>query len=438
MRPPARLLAATLCLMAALPALALPAFAQQAPPPTRGTAVDPEALASEAATRRAELEDLSATIKLSEDRQKQLEAEIGEIDKDRSALTDQLVTTASRIQALEGALSGSEERLARLDANAAAIGESLEARRGVLAQVLSALLRIGRRPPPAIVVRPEDALGAVRSAIAFGAVLPEIRVEAEALASDLAALVEVRDEVEAEAARLGADRTKMAEEQERLALLIEEKRKLGESSQADLEVERGRTEDLARRAASLKDLLTTLDERLASARRRDRDSRPGEARPPVDDSGRLRPAIAFAEARGRFPMPVRGVPVQGFGEDNGLGGTAQGVSVATRAGARVTAPCDGWVAYAGDFRSYGRLLILDGGDGYHVVMAGMERVDVELGQFVLTGEPVGTMGDRRLASAMAPERNVSQPVLYIEFRKDGSSIDPSPWWVASEDRKVGG
>lgn len=104
----------------------------------------------------------------------------------------------------------------------------------------------------------------------------------------------------------------------------------------------------------------------------------------------------------------------------------------------MTAPCDGWVVYAGRFRSYGQLLILNAGDGYHVVLAGMDRIDVELGQFVLTGEPVGVMGSQRLASAMVPDASLSQPVLYIEFRKDGASIDPAPWWAASQDRKVRG
>ncbi len=186
--------------------------------------------------------------------------------------------------------------------------------------------------------------------------------------------------------------------------------------------------------------MTELDRQIASVRQADAAAAAAAqaARPRPSDAARLSPAIAFAAAKGLLPMPVRGVTIQSYGEDNGLGGTADGLSVATRAGARVTAPADGWVAYAGPFRSYGQLLILNAGDGYHVVLAGMERIDVELGQFVLTGEPVGAMGSQRLASATAPGASLSQPVLYIEFRKDGASIDPTPWWVASQDRKVRG
>ena len=104
----------------------------------------------------------------------------------------------------------------------------------------------------------------------------------------------------------------------------------------------------------------------------------------------------------------------------------------------MVSPADGRVVYAGPFRSYGQLLILDAGGDYHIVLAGMERIDVQLDQFVLTGEPVGVMGNQRLASATALDASVTQPVLYVEFRKGGTSIDPSSWWVASQDRKVSG
>jgi septal ring factor EnvC (AmiA/AmiB activator) len=111
--------------------------------------------------------------------------------------------------------------------------------------------------------------------------------------------------------------------------------------------------------------------------------------------------------------------------------------VATRASAQVTAPCDGWVVYSGPFRSYGQLLILNAGGGYHVLLAGMERISVDLGQFVLTGEPVAVMGGAPLAASLVAVGS-SQPVLYIEFRKDGTPVDPSPWWAINDSEKVRG
>ena len=157
----------------------------------------------------------------------------------------------------------------------------------------------------------------------------------------------------------------------------------------------------------------------------------------LKDRARLTPAIAFASAKGLFALPVNGTRIREFGGSDGAGGVEKGISLATRVGAQVTTPCDGWVVYAGPFRSYGQLLILNAGGGYHVLIAGMERISVNIGQFVLTGEPVATMGTTsQVASILAT--NASQPVLYIEFRKDGTPIDPGPWWAANEGEKVRG
>ena len=119
------------------------------------------------------------------------------------------------------------------------------------------------------------------------------------------------------------------------------------------------------------------------------------------------------------------------------GGNAKGLSLATEPLATVTAPCDGWVVYAGPFRSYGQLLIINAGDGYHVVLSGMDRINVGLGQFVLTGEPVGAMGTGETRVASTALGAVAQPTLYVEFRKDGVSIDPTPWWADKGEKARG-
>ncbi|MFZ3361261.1 MAG: peptidoglycan DD-metalloendopeptidase family protein, partial [Xanthobacteraceae bacterium] len=136
-------------------------------------------------------------------------------------------------------------------------------------------------------------------------------------------------------------------------------------------------------------------------------------------------------------LPVNGVSIREFGGSDGVGGTQKGLSIAARPGAEITAPCDGWVVYAGPFRSYGQLLILNAGGGYHVLLAGMDRISVDLGQFVLTGEPVAVMGAATQATA-TPSTGAKEPVLYVEFRKDGAPIDPSPWWATNEGEKVRG
>jgi septal ring factor EnvC (AmiA/AmiB activator) len=136
-------------------------------------------------------------------------------------------------------------------------------------------------------------------------------------------------------------------------------------------------------------------------------------------------------------LPVAGEILRRYGDDDGTGGTMYGDIVTTQSGAIVTAPADGNVLYAGPFRSYGQLLILDAGDGYHVVLAGLGRISVSLGQSVLAGEPVGLMGEARVASTVAVDADSSRPELYVEFRKDGKPVDPAPWWSAHVSGRTG-
>ena len=165
---------------------------------------------------------------------------------------------------------------------------------------------------------------------------------------------------------------------------------------------------------------------------------PAQRRAALKDPGRIRPAMSFGSAQGLLPLPVHGNMVIHYGEDDGFGTPARGVSISTRQEAQVTSPSDGWVVYSGPFRSYGQLLIINVGGGYHVVLAGLERTSVELGQFVLAGEPVGVMGSGATrGQAIAASGPADRPVLYVEFRKDGSSIDPTPWWASAAEKVRG-
>jgi septal ring factor EnvC (AmiA/AmiB activator) len=392
--------------------------------------------------RHQELEAVRSEQKQASENEARLRREIESISADRRKLNADLIATASRVRAVEGSIAVAESRLKPLGESEQSIRKSLDGRRAVITEVLAALQRIGRRPPPALLVQPDDALEAVRSAMMLGSVLPEMRQQAASLASELADLVRVRKEIAAEHDRLQADRKALAEQQQRLTLLTAERQKQLAETEGALAATRKKVVARARDAENLKDLIAKLEQGLDSAVRTARgaartqqdDAQPG-SRPA--DLGRLTPAIAFASARGKLPLPVNGVKMREFGDPDGHGGAEKGLLLATRSRAQVTAPCDGWVVYAGTFRSYGQLLILNAGDGYHVLLAGMERISVDIGQFVLTGEPVAVMGSGSQVAAVLATGS-SQPVLYVEFRKDGTPVDPSPWWAASEGEKARG
>jgi septal ring factor EnvC (AmiA/AmiB activator) len=159
---------------------------------------------------------------------------------------------------------------------------------------------------------------------------------------------------------------------------------------------------------------------------------------PPRDPARLAPAVAFASLKGLVPLPVSGALARAYGSPDGFGGAEKGVFLRTSASAVVAAPSDGWIAYAGPYRSFGQLLIINAGGGYYIVLAGMDRINVDLGQFVLAGEPIAVMGDGSVKTAATVALGAAQPILYIEFRKDGATIDPGPWWAKPELQKVRG
>ncbi|HET7384921.1 MAG TPA: peptidoglycan DD-metalloendopeptidase family protein [Pseudolabrys sp.] len=369
-----------------------------------------------------------------------LKHEIEQIGVDRRKLSQDLIDSAGRLRGVESKIAATQERLKPLDDNERSIRKSLDGRRAVIGEVLAALQRIGRRPPPALITSPEDALQSVRTAMVLGAVLPEMRHEVEALANDLSELLAVRKKIDAERDQLKAEVASLDSERARVTALVEERQKQLAEREEALDAERARAGNLGRDVDNLKDLIAKLEQGLDPATREAREAARSDSRPALSafrDPGRLTPAVAFASLRGQVPVPVNGVKLKEFGAPDGSGGAEKGLSIATRAGAQVTAPADGWVVYAGPFRSYGQLLILNVGGGYHVLLAGMERISVDLGQFVLTGEPVAVMGNGSHIAAILATGS-SQPVLYVEFRKDGVPVDPGPWWAAGEGEKVRG
>jgi murein hydrolase activator len=433
--------------------LGLMAASAQAPRARQPAPADANRPASPPATldtlkeRDEELEKLRAEQRRILENEAKLKREIESIGDDRRKFNEQIIATAARVVNVGERAAQTQERLDVLDEKEQALRVSLQERRGLIAEVLAALQRIGRQTPPALMIRAEDALQSVRSAMMLGAVLPEMRHQAEVLAADLTELVRLRTQIAEERGRLARDLLVLVDDRQRLSLFIDERQKRLTEAERTLGEERQHAAELAVQAENLNQLIVKLEQGLDSAARSARAAaRPGDdkkgsgTRPDfaaLKDPGRLSPAISFASAKGMLPMPVNGARIREFGASDGLGGTEKGVSIAARPGGQITTPCDGWVVYAGPFRNYGQLLILNAGGGYHVLLAGMERISVDLGQFVVTGEPVAVMGSGAQITAVKAG-GTSQPVLYVEFRKDGIPVDPGPWWAANEGQKVRG
>jgi len=314
----------------------------------------------------------------------------------------------------------------------------------------------------------KDMLSAFRSGTLLTPVLHELGGEAKALSEQLSDLMRVMKSIRTEGDKLRAETGRLNDARMRLAGLQESKRQSLSERQAELAQVRQAAAEISKSVADLSDLISKLDKEVAektglgsyeqeiaaaapaappadakaASPSRSPDERgssvvlaPSSERLAMLTPDRIKPAIPFPDAKGLLPLPVQGKRVLTFGEKTQYGSQSKGMILETRHGGQVVSPSDGWIVYAGEFRSYGQLLIINAGGGYHILLAGLSQIDVQLGQFVLAGEPVGVMSTAAKGPQAKPQENA--PILYVEVRKGQRPIAPDPWW-SDASRKVQG
>jgi murein hydrolase activator len=433
---------------------------------------------------RKRLESDRGRLEATEKRSKELQKDLDKIAAERQRINARLVETAKLIQQSEAQLNLIEQRLGELAAQEKQLVGQLEQSHGKISAVLGAMLRMGRNPPPVMVTSPKDVLSAFRSGMLSTSVFFELKGEAFSLSEKLSELVRVMTSIREESDKLRRETARLDDARVRLAGAQEEKRQSLAERQAELTQVRQAAAEFTKNVADLGELIAKLDKEvqektgLGSYEREIAAAAPAaptapalepssaSAKPPpastaslspaipTDDPsssvvlaptgdrmamltpGRIKPALPFTEAKGLLPLPAQGRRVLTFGEKTQYGSQSKGLVLETRHGGQVVSPSDGWIVYAGEFRSYGQLLIINAGGGYHILLAGLSQIDVQLGQFVLAGEPVGVMSTAAKTTTAGKTQD-NAPILYIEFRKDQRPIDPDPWWVDAS-RKVQG
>ncbi len=422
---------------------ALPLLAQTETPaePLAETAGEVVETQPENATPNVtDLEAVEASLTLSRDRIEALKAEIEAMEGDRTQQNAALIAAAQRVKLAEIEVADVEERLSDLIVQEFSVRGRLDGADAEIANVLAALQRISLNPPPALVVDPDDALGSARGAMLIAAILPQLRSRAESVSADLRELTAIKAAALEEEATLRANHAILEEEQLRIATLIAARRQGITQMSAELAAEEAEAVALAERASSLRELVEALSERAATGATALPDPADPEL-PTLSDeaiqiafanAARTEPAVPFPLAHGHLVLPANGNTVVNFGASDGLGGIAQGQSIVTRAEAQVVAPADGWVLYRGPYLNYGQIVILNTGSGYTALLAGLETLNVQIGQFVLRGEPLGTMGSRTNGRTVTTSAGNDQPTLYIELRQNNEPFDPHGWWAANE------
>lgn len=367
--------------------------------------------------------------------QQKLGAKARALSGEISEIRKELVTAARSAQESEDALSEVEAMLDQLNASVSRLRGELLGRRRQMTSTLVALERVALRPPESVIFQPGTARNIVRSALLLRAVVPPLEARSRSLGNDLSALAGLRNEIALRHDELLAATHDLEDGRARLDGLLRRKSLLYGKVGRDSRQTAARMKKLAAEARSLRDLLARLETGGVSWRSegvRAKTEKPGitetAALSPAPQSALLPSGLPFSKARGKMVFPVRGRVVTRYGESGGATGlTAKGLTLATRNEARVVAPYDGEVVFAGPFRGYGQLLIIAHGEGYHLLLAGLSRIDSAVGQTLLAGEPVGVMG--------RPEKG--GPSLYIELRRKGEPINPLPWLAATHEKVSG-
>ena len=384
----------------------------------------------------AELVRLQREITANRLTARELNAETQQIEKELMQLRAEMIVAARDTQRHEAAVSRLEEELTGLVQKEAARRTDLVARRLELGMTLMALQRLAVRPPQALLVTPNDLNDVVRSGLLLRTAIPRMDGRAATIRAELADLAQLQEDIKARRNELAGAGSQLNAERRRMADLADQKAGLLQETRGALDDTTKRVDQLVRNATDLADLLAKLNERGRAQRALDK-ARP-RPKPTLALAAPRRPPPApvavtrISQARGNLIVPASGRIVLRFGERNEFGSTAKGITFVTRPGAQVVAPYDGLVVFADRFRQYGLILIIEHGEGYHSLMAGLARVDATVGQWVLGGEPVGvTTG---APDQIKPETNSK---LYVEFRRQGQPINPLPWLAVSK-KKVRG
>jgi septal ring factor EnvC (AmiA/AmiB activator) len=349
----------------------------------------------------------------------------------------QLVSAAARLREAENALAEAASRMDALARRREQAEVKLQSRAEDLAPLLPVIQRLSLYPAETMLALPAEPEDGLRGVLILHGIAREIDQQAAALRREQAEVDAAAQAMRAESPKLASAEAAQAAQ----AAALDGQLAAARASRREAE---GEAEDAARRAAeqagradSLRAAIAEIeaDRRAEEARARkealvaERQKREGSATGARRRQEALaRPAglgslVASATPRGQLTVPVAGTVIRPWGAATEAG-PATGLSYRAAPGARVVSPCGGRVVFAGPFRSYGLLLIVDCGGGYHFVLAGLDRLDVSVGNAVQAGEPVGVM------PGWNPRVPGNRPALYVELRRGGQPVDPAPWLVA--------
>ena len=388
---------------------------------------------------KADLAKMEREVQAQNLEHKKLQAQATQISLELTRISKDMIASAKQIQNIEEKISRMESELETLRADLKKAEENFVVEDDNLIKTLSALQNLALKPTEALFVQPLTPVEIIRSAMLLREAVPYLQENAARIREDLEKIEAQKNLVEKQVARIIRQKKILEKEHEQMKALVQRKSKIRNAVEIKSVKAKKKVEQLASQANDLRDLLNKLEKqrqeklrRQEEERRRLAELKAAEARRAAEETKKLeekqradlikfKPEVInevgenFVKAKGHLLRPARGPVVTAYGEQMSKGVTSKGIIIKTRSQAQVISPYDGTVIFAGPFRGYGNLIIIEHGQGYLSLLAGLEEVDCELGQMLLAGEPVGQM----------PESGDAR--LYVELRKDNHPVNPLTW-----------
>ena len=329
---------------------------------------------------------------------------------------------AAEIQASEARIAAAEARIGIVDRLRARQRARLAERQGPIVRLTAALQTMARRPAALALVQPGSVDDMVHVRALLGSTLPEIRARTAGLRAEVARGDALRRQAEMAVADLRREQHQLEVDRQSLARLEADQRRRSQGLVDDAMAQQDRVIAMGEKARDIAQLIEDLGDQSSIRSRlatldgpRLRPAIPGRAAPPPAEMIRL---AQEANTPPHYRLPVLGRLVTGMGEISESGVRARGVTLATARSAQLVSPADGRIAYAGPFRSYAGIVIIDHDNGWASLITGLGRTTVKVGQTVIQGSPIGT-AERRDPRVTVELRHNSQPVDILPILSGG-------------------
>jgi septal ring factor EnvC (AmiA/AmiB activator) len=352
------------------------------------------------AETQSDLRESESSLKSAQERSDALKNQVQALESDIDSLSDELISTARSLQQHEAEDQRLSKEIATLENRQKSLTQVWTQDRRTIADLLMAMQRLRRTPPQALIFSPQNPIESAQGALIMARVVPTIQTRAQGLKNQIEQAQKIAYNLAHTRSQLQSNAKQLFSRKAELESLSLQKNKIFERTTQDLKDQQSEIRQIAAQAQDIRDLMKRLSDNQS---RRQKKPKPEKT-------------TAAWKGNGALILPVQGTILTGYEEPDDLGAPSKGLKISASSGAVAVAPMAGTVRFAGPFLNYGLMVIVEHANGYHSLIAGLEKIDTVVGQNVNGGEPLGFL-------RVAGSDNLG-PNAYFELRHNGKPVNP--------------